>query len=211
MFPKSIRRVSLSGQVWGIIPDTETDSFFLEVRDEKVKTCGIWKVDLLKDDLEELELNFDWWSKLIGADNNQLYFVAYNDLNDPTKQSFFSIGLLSGEKEEIEQIPEIETFFNHPNIYEYGTEYFKTVADFLSLELPLSCEYLEWNNKIIISYYLRSDNGFDRFLLLLRDGKKEWKIQQDSQMKGFAPGSFFVHNDQIIFIKDRNEVCVYAE
>lgn len=210
MFPKSIRRMSIKGQVWGIIPETGSDSFFLEVRDETVKTCGIWKMDVLKGEVEQLKFKFDWWNKLIGVENDHLHFVEYLDQNDPTKQSFFSIELSSGEKNKREQAPKIETFFEHPNIYEHGSEYFKTVCDFLSLELPLSCEYLEWKNKIIISYYLRSDNGFDRFLLLLNDGEKEWKIKQDSQMKGFSPGAFFVHKDNLIFIKDRNEVCVYS-
>jgi len=152
-----------------------------------------------------------WWSNLMLAQNDQLYFVEYPEANDPSKQSFFQLDFSTENRKSIRDLPKGDSLaVMYPQLYESGSAYFQTVASFLSLDLPLSCEYLEWNDKIIISYYLRSDDGFDRYLLVLRGGEKAWKIRQDVGMKGFSPGAFFVFKSQLIFIKDQNEVCIYG-
>ena len=139
-----------------------------------------------------------------------MFFIEYQDQQDPNQQKYFSFNWASERKEEIGELVGFQTEVVYPSIYEHGSAYYKTVRDFLSLDLPLACEYLEWNDKIIISYYLRSGNEFERNLLLLVKGTKEWKILQDEQIKGFSAGSFFVYEGQLIFVKNRNEVCIYT-
>lgn len=45
--------------------------------------------------------------------------------------------------------------------------------------------------QIMLSYYLRSGTGFERYLLILHNGKTLLKEKQDEQIKGFAPEAFF--------------------
>lgn len=210
MFPKSIKQILLEGSAWGTALDEEHEYLYIESRNEEDQTIFIARLNLKNLDLESRKADISWWDKLVGVKSNQLYFVKYLDQSDPTQQSFFSLDFESGVKTELEHLPEFSSPARHPEVYEHGSDYFDTVSKFLSLELPVSCEYLEWQNKIIISYYLRSANGFDRYLLLLENGEKIWKVKQDEEMKGFSSGAFFVFNNQLIFIKDRNEVCVYT-
>ncbi len=152
------------------------------------------------------------WSQLVEAAGNDLSFIEYLDKLDPTKFRFIQLDWETGETQSVEEFMHANrSTVNHPYIYEHGSDYFRTVMDFLSIDSPLSCEYLEWGDKIIISYYLRSVTKFERYLLLLKDGKKVWKVKQDEEMNGFSSGSFFVFQDQLIFIKDLNEVCIYTD
>lgn len=210
MIHESIKHIHVDGHIWSLAVDESHRHIYMDVRQEESDAIRLIKLGL--DDLEPeaKEVANPWWSKLIGANEGKAQFVEYQDQSDPTKQKYFILDWESLAKTYVEGVETGENL-THPFTYEHGSEYFKTVAAFLSLELPLSCEYLEWDDKIIISYYLRSGNGFDRYLLLLKDGEKQWKVTQDEGMKGFSPGAFFVFEDQLIFIKDRNEVCVYTD
>ncbi|MEQ8905168.1 DUF4905 domain-containing protein [Ekhidna sp.] len=210
MIPKSIKHVQLSGQIWSTAIDYGVNQLYLDVRDREKNSIEFVQLDLSSLKALTKAIDISWWSQLFSVSKGALYFIEYEDQSDPASKNHFVIDWKTEKRKKIEQVPKDKEHIKYPEIYEHGTEYHRTVADFLSLELPLSCEYLEWNDKIIISYYLRSGKVFERFLLLLKDGAKEWKITQDESMKGFSPGAFFVFKNQLIFIKDQNEVCVYT-
>lgn len=208
MSEDSIRSVRFTGQIWSVVVDHMVKVLYLDIKEGDQRS--IVRFDLKNFKHETKLVEWSKWVQLVGASKDVLNFIDYKDPNDPNDSEQFNFDWFSSKKSrgdiEIEKGNEI-----YPHIYEHGSEYHKTVAKFLAFDLPLSCEYLEWSEKIIISYYLRSNNDFKRHLLLIREGKKEWKVLQDDQMKGFAPGSFFVFEDQLIFIKDQNEICVYAD
>ncbi|MEO9873108.1 hypothetical protein [Ekhidna sp.] len=211
LLPTSVRSIKFDKNIWSSVL-TNANQLVLDIRNEEGTDIDIITLDIDSLVGESIPIEpINKWMKLIGIKNHQLYFIRYLDTNDPSSNDFLMFDPGKQLLEPVTQLPHFTEPAVYAQIYEHGSEYFKTVAEFLGLELPLSCEYLEWNDKIIISYYLRSDNGFDRYLLLLRDGMKEWKIKQDESMKGFSSGAFFVVGDQLIFIKDRNEVCVYAD
>ena len=156
-----------------------------------------------------MSLSLSWWEKLLVATKDQLNLLKYEDPGDPTKNTLWVLNVNFGSRTQVDKVLETNEEVIHPYVYEQGTEYHQLVSNFLSMDLPLSCEYLELENKIIISYYLRSERGFDRFLLVIdSDGKLQNKVKQDHEMKGFAPGSFFVWNSKLIFVKDGNEVGI---
>ncbi len=211
MITPDFSRYPLNGVVLGSAIDVSSESLFLDVRDEHSKKFEIVKLRL-KDLKDEARQGIDsWWSQLVSAEDGKLVFTKYLNQHDPTQVQFIQLDWKSGEK--IEMDPPVDfpqNSLTYPHIYDHGTAYYQTVMDFLAVESPLACEYLEWEDKIIISYYLRSDNGFERYLLLLKDGQKVWKVKQDQLMKGFSSGAFFVFQNQLIFIKDLNEVCIYT-
>ncbi len=208
-YHESINNTLLDGQVWSIAVDEEEKVLFIDTRQEQDEVIELNRLSLEDFQFESRIIDLPWWIKLQSAMSGDLYFTEYQDQNDPSQKRHFKYNWNTNFKEDDVSLNLIENLV-HPHVYEHGTEYHKMVSQFLSIDLPLSCEYLEWENKIIISYYIRSDKEFIRYLLLLEDGEKVWKISQDTHMKGFSPGSFFVFNDQIIFIKDRNEVCIYT-
>ena len=206
-----MNQYKIDGVVKGSSIDEKTHSLFLDVRDLHSNKTSIVKLSLPDLDAEVKKGIASQWSQLEGVRSSNLYFVEYLDRQDPTKQRYLQLDWDTGETTVIQESFEwISNTLAYPYIYDHGSDYFKTVMDFLSIDSPLSCEYFEWDDKIIISYYLRSDTKFDRYLILLKEGKKVWKIKQDDGMNGFSSGSFFVFQDQLIFIKDLNEVCIYT-
>ena len=187
----------------------ESGGLICDCRDEKSKETNLYRIPSGHYSAEKLTFTIAWWERLVGIERGYLYTVRYTDQNDPTVQQYVRYALKADLSEEVEVLPSLQFAHRTPELYELDSEHHRTVARFLSLELPLACEYTEIQENIIISYYLRSDNGFSRFLLLLTRGKKAWKIQQDRSMKGFSSGAFFVVNDRLIFIRERNEVCIY--
>jgi len=210
MTSSSIQKISLNQNIWNTALDESARYLYIEVRSEEDQVVQLVQMHFESMTTKILEFKFNWWDKLVGADDGFIYLVTYHNQQDPADHSIIQIHASDLSRQEVQELPNWHEKSIHPFVYESDTEYHKTVSDFLSLEQPLSCEYLEWNDKIIISYYVRSENVFDRYLLLLKDGNKELKVCQDQGMKGFAPGAFFVFENQLIFIQDRNEVCVYT-
>ncbi|MEP1097213.1 MAG: hypothetical protein ABJG78_19010 [Cyclobacteriaceae bacterium] len=198
------------GVIWNSIVSNDGGMLILDVRDEEKKLVEYFKLDLA--DFELSSLNIDggsWWSKMESYDGN-LFISQYQDKNDPNNKKLYR--LEADNRDEVTTAgtlsPELDVV--RPSVYEPGSEYFKIVGDFLGLELGCSCEYLEWSDKIILSYYLRSGKVFDRHLLVLHKDKKVLKELQDVEMKGFASGAFFVLNNKLFFVKNRNEIFIYS-
>ena len=203
--------VKLPSKIWTLATNTTKKELLAQVGDHVGDANTIIKLDLSTRSHQFYVLPFekDEWIRLASFQESFAYFIRYVDRNDPTKYEFIQHHLDRIEYSQVNTIPEVPEVKIDPYVYEHESDYFNTVKEFLGLDLPLSCEYLELGDKIIISYYLRSENGFDRFLLILKGGEKELKIRQDQRMKGFSPGAFFVIDDQLVFIKDQNEICFY--
>lgn len=208
--PSGLNSVTFDGVIWGLVPSASKQSVVLDIREEESQTTRLHALALHSLKTEQLKGQISWWERIVYAIEDQVITVKYLDPKDPTQSVVEQVDCHSGERVRLAALPAIEPNVEQPQLYDYGTEYHQTIATFLSLDLPLSCEYLEWQDKIIISYYLRSENGFTRYLLLLAAGEKVWKLQQDGEMKGFAPGAFFVCDGQLIFVRERNEVCIYT-
>lgn len=210
VLPAEIHSVVFQNPIWGIVYNNETNSLIVDSRNEESKEIKVSQLEMNSFEKNPTQIALVWWERLVGIKYGQLYSVKYESENDPSNYSLKQIDLATGKKELIKDLPEISSPSLEPALYEMDSEHHQTVAQFLAIELPLPCEYLEFENNIIISYYLRSEQGFERFLLLLQDGQKKWKVKQDSQMKGFSSGAFFVIHDKLVFVRDRNEVCIYS-
>ena len=207
--PLGIKSYSFSSAVWTIVVNG-SDGLIIDYRDEQRKSVRVVALTVPEMNAKKLKVELSWWEKIICVVDDQLIAIKYLDQKNPSDHIFSAINVNTGEVTEMENAPPVVDHpVTTPFLYEQGTEYHQTVSDFLAIELPTSCEYLEWGNKIIVSYYLRSKIGFDRYLLFLSDSEKQWQISQDRDVKGFSDGAFFVYKDNLIFIKNRNEVCVY--
>ncbi len=197
-----------TGVVWNSLVSNDGSCLVLDVRDEDTKAVEYFHLNLENLDLFWIKNeSATWWSAMEAYDD-QLFLSEYGNKNDPNIKKFYRME--NGHRKEISarEVPRSDAGITIPFVYEPGSDYFKTVVDFLGLELPCACEYLEFEKKIILCYYLRSGKEFERYLLVLEDGKKVSKELLDTRMKGFASGSFFVLNGMLIFIKNRNEIFV---
>ncbi|HEU5145686.1 MAG TPA: DUF4905 domain-containing protein [Chryseosolibacter sp.] len=101
-----------------------------------------------------------------------------------------------------------------PFQYEEGTEYFVTVKDFLHSRLGISpvasIEYLEINDLIIVSVFLK-EKGLANYLYVLdANGGVLMEEKLGEDLKGIGLDTFFVFSDNLIFIKNKNELLSYS-
>jgi hypothetical protein len=96
----------------------------------------------------------------------------------------------------------------YPSHFSQDHAYFKDSAKFLremlNVEPHLAVDYLEWDDRVFISFYIRETEGFTNQLsvwdlegnLLLLEGL-------ESQLKLPAMSSFLVWKDLLIFVKEK--------
>lgn len=146
-------------------------------------------------------------------------------LIDQDKQ-YQAIDLLDGEKHTIEE----EQFFQlnlslkkdsessletkYPLHYKEGTSYFETCKNYLYNRLHLQAvkaiEYLEVKNRIIISYYTGNATTLVNYLLVMdSEGGILYNeiIQENINAVGLE--TFFIVKNQVIFVKEKNEIFSY--
>ncbi|MEM6641391.1 MAG: hypothetical protein AAF616_00315 [Bacteroidota bacterium] len=204
-----IESIKLGYPIWTLVYNQSDQTMLADVREDKKQKIEVWKVFLEGLKKKRIKIKMTWWEKLFGAQGEYAYAIRYEDKDDPSRYKLLQYNIKKGDSSVIEEQPIIQNDILSPSLYDLDTAHHKTIADFLGLELVTPCEYLELNRYIIISYYLRSENGLDRFLLLLEGSEKRWKVKQDADMKGFAAGAFFVVKNQLLFVANRNEICSY--
>jgi len=207
---KDIRSIHFKDPIWNLLYNKTKNVFFVVERAEKDRSIQIWEVLLERQKKTKAWTSSDQWEYFVASEGDFLYSKVYQNEHDPSRSQLFRHHLIHKKKEEVDTYPRLSfEGIKEPMIYEFETAYHKTLSMFLGLDLPLSSEYLEIEDHIIISYYLRLSEGFDRYLLLVKNGKKLWKVKQDHRMKGFSSGSFFVFKHLLIFVKNRNEICFF--
>ncbi|RAV98306.1 DUF4905 domain-containing protein [Pseudochryseolinea flava] len=100
-----------------------------------------------------------------------------------------------------------------PVQYLEGTTHFNTVKTFLDRKLNLSVvsalEYFEYDDKILVSYYV-TENGLANYLIVF-DTKGTVRLHEklDEHLKGIGLDTFFVLSGCVIFVKNREELVSY--
>lgn len=140
--------------------------------------------------LEDIQFTSLEGSQLIGHVPGDRTVAKHVDLND------LGLNLKDEHPSEI----------HYPVYYAPGSRSYLTVMDFLNMESGIGCEYFEWQDYIIISYYRRLKTKFERKLLVLKGDVEIYHQVQDEDLKGFASGSFFVVNGLLVFIENGNQI-----
>jgi hypothetical protein len=102
-----------------------------------------------------------------------------------------------------------------PLHYPEDNEYFATFRTFLEKQLGVqvvkACDYLEYGGLILISYYLYKDKSLTNYMVVFdQQGRALLHEKLDSQLPAVGMDTFFVINDQLIFICDKKEIKSYA-
>jgi hypothetical protein len=105
-----------------------------------------------------------------------------------------------------ENRPKTEVSVMYPVFCPPQSETFELVREYLAAEPVLGLEYLESNDCIIISYYVRSDAKFDRRLLLIKGEQEVFHQVQDENLDGYASGAFLILSDYLIFVSNSNQI-----
>lgn len=143
-------------------------------------------------------------------------FVTHDE-----ERIFQAIGLRDGVVENINEATAFDNSYRneieqkwpltYPLHYVEGTDYFETCKTFLynrlRLEAVKAIEYLEIENKIIISFYSNEVDNMVNYLLVT-DLSGEIVFNEIIQRNINAIGlqTFFIVKNQVIFVKEKNEI-----
>jgi len=101
-----------------------------------------------------------------------------------------------------------------PFQYQEGTSYYDTVYNFLTSSCSIkpegTVEYQEYDGLILISYYIREENGLANYLLVLNDtGDVLLQEKIDEQLKGLGVDTFFILSGCLFFVRNKRELLSY--
>lgn len=101
-----------------------------------------------------------------------------------------------------------------PLCYPETNEHFSWFAKVISEQtehIPrIICEYLELNNKMIISYYYKEKEAMNNSLIVLDNkGQKIESIKLGENLKGIGKDTFFAMENRLIFISHKNILNIY--
>ena len=100
-----------------------------------------------------------------------------------------------------------------PFQYLEGTPFFETVRSFLKkvgIAPVVAAEYLDYQELIIISYYVKEENGLINFLLVLdKNGGTLLNEKIAEGLKGIGADTFFILPGYLFYVRNRNEFFSY--
>lgn len=140
--------------------------------------------------------------------------IALN-INSSNQEKEF-INLNSGEKTPPSEFkPSIQNKKLDPTFhYPEGSDYFTTVSKFLAPLLNIhivgGVNYFQSKKRIIISYYVKQQEGLLNALIVLNK-KKEILLQQTlgKGLSGISDNTFFIYDDNLIFVKEKHHFFIY--
>ncbi|MEQ8241523.1 MAG: DUF4905 domain-containing protein [Cyclobacteriaceae bacterium] len=104
-------------------------------------------------------------------------------------------------------LPNSSNRIEYPSFYGIDHQYFKLVCDLLKRgDIVLGVEYMDNATSLAISYYLREEKSYARYLLVMKNDDEIYHKVIDQRIDGRALGSFFVIDQKLLFIKDQTQL-----
>ena len=108
----------------------------------------------------------------------------------------------------------LENAIKLPNLYQKGNEYFswfeRFIADSIKVSAVIECEYLETPNNILISFYTTTGKTLENKLLLADlEGNVIELFTLGQKLTGIGRDTFFILNNRLIFVSNKDTLNVY--
>ncbi len=102
----------------------------------------------------------------------------------------------------------------YPFLYAEDSPHFPVVFNYIAQNLHVhpvkGCEYLEFRHYIIISYYFYESKNLVNYLLIIdKNGTLLHHEKINECLSGIGSDTFFIINQQLIFIKEKNQIVSY--
>ncbi len=159
--------------------------------------------------------NVAWWKNGFSLTSINRLSVIGEDAKFPGKESI--LDLFTGQplhRSEFDLVDSQNFPVIRPFQYEEGTAYFDTVKDFLHSRLGIlpvtTIEYLEIEDKIILSVFLKQEGLANYLYVLDADGEILISEELGNGLKGIGLDTFFVFSGHLIFVKNKNELLSYS-
>jgi hypothetical protein len=102
------------------------------------------------------------------------------------------------------------------NSFHFSAEspHFSKIAGFVkqitNMEPVTGMDYLEYEEQVVISFYLYAKEGLENYLLVIdEEGNIRFKECLGTHLKGIALDTFFVFGDLLIFVKEKKEIVIF--
>jgi len=101
-----------------------------------------------------------------------------------------------------------------PQFYSPDHAYFDMVRTFckqkLNIEIVQGCDYLEFKEGLIISYYCKSEQFLKNELVIINSGFEiVFREELGDQLDGISEDTFFILYNKLFFIKERKQLFSY--
>lgn len=96
-----------------------------------------------------------------------------------------------------------------------GSTHFSRILDFIQQSTGkmgvLAIDYLEYNEHIILAFYIKEDDMLSNYLMLVNEaGKLLFCEAIEVNLKGVGKDTFFVFHNKIVFIRNKSELFIYT-
>ncbi|MEM1135991.1 MAG: DUF4905 domain-containing protein [Bacteroidota bacterium] len=186
-----------------------THIFFTEFTDEQMpKAKAVFSVALYQKEIA-------WYIENVTFEGLQNNFVVLKEEKSEVYRQLLvdsNIGETIDTQTQIQLEASTDKSLLHPMKYAEDNAYFDTVKRFikktLSLSIVISCDYIEWGNFIIISFYqANTKNTFNNYIAIFNHSGEV--ILQDvlgEDLKGIASESFFIVRNYLIYIIENKDI-----
>jgi hypothetical protein len=167
-------------------------------QEQKPEALGVLVIDVTSGNLIE---RFDGWM-YFGVAENKLTLYQVDSNNLPTYRDIeLDFNFLERNEEAI---------ISH---YSEASQYFPLIFKFLyqiiNIEAQKAVDYLEVNDKIVISYYIYTENQFHNYLLITNKQKQILLHDFISSSEGIGIDTFSIKSDTLFYVKNQNQLIGY--
>lgn len=209
---------SFEEKVWKVLTD-EVDNYMLfELRSEHSLDISVYSLNLNNYAVSRLPIaELDWWTSLAVVSNGIVYFKQFESEGNPILKKMIAWDLQRNEKIETSVLPQVNHENNnspHVSFYPKSNEHFKTLKNFIEKLIGKSSvdwaiEYLEFNNYVIVSYYIQEETMANYLLVVDQDMGIVIHENLATELKGIGQQTFIVTDNKLIFVSNKKEVFIY--
>jgi hypothetical protein len=144
--------------------------------------------------------------------------IEFSEETKPQVTQKHYLNIQTGEISEY--IPQISDNFSsqsyrhlQPIHYTEQNEYFPAIHRFLyrllNVDIQKGVDYLEYKDKIIISYYLYQENKLWNYLLVVNNRKEVLLNELLTESEGLGLGTFTVKPEILLYVKNKSQLHGY--
>ncbi|MDI9865112.1 hypothetical protein QM480_12300 [Flectobacillus sp. DC10W] len=191
-----------------------------ELRNETLRKVELICIDLVHAVLiwkQASPIN-TWWQSLGKLNNNLVELIEFSEETKPQVTQKHYLNILTGELTEyIPQVPDnfsSQTYrYLQPVHYTEQNEHFPAIHRFLyrllNVDIQKGVDYLEYKDKIIISYYLYQENKLWNYLLVVNNRKEVLLNELLTESEGLGLGTFTVKPEILLYVKNKSQLHGY--
>ncbi len=209
---------SFPAKIWNIKFD---DQFLVaELRDDITRKVYFATIDLHSGELlwQQPSPNKTWWQSLVEVQQGYANIVEFSADSKPEVIDNYYIELQSGNR--VEQSSKILGFEGkntvlalHPLHYTDDNEFFPAIFKFLyrllSIDIQKGVDYLEYKDKIIISYYLYCENKLCNYLLVVNRKREILLHELIAESEGLGISTFTIKPEILLYVKNKCQLHGY--